>query len=84
MYRDTQNNSNTLRLMVEIFCYEIFAYLDRTKYNKNNMRFYHAQKHLKNRIVYEYYESQPNSVDFHNLSITKGHTKKFGYMSDYL
>ena len=54
MFRGTQKISNTLRPMQRISCYSIFAYLDYPKYNKINVHFCRAQKHLKNRIGYEW------------------------------
>ena len=55
VYRGTQKNSNTLRPMEEVSCCWIFAHLECTKNNKNNMYFCHTQKHVNNRIVYEWH-----------------------------
>ena len=55
MCRGTQNNSNTIKSMEGISCYFIFAYLNCTNNNKINIHFCQAQKHLNNRICYEWH-----------------------------
>ena len=55
VHRGTQNNYNTLRPTDVISCYFILVYLDCIKYNEINVHFCHTQKHVINRMVYEYH-----------------------------
>ena len=44
-----------LQPMVKMFCYYILAHLVVIKYNKINTQFFHGQKHVTNKIGYEYH-----------------------------
>ena len=50
-----KKNCNTLRLIEGISFYSIFAYLDSTKCNEINVHFWHGQKHVNDRIGYEWH-----------------------------
>ena len=55
VYRGTQKNSNALRPIEGISDNWIFASLECIRYNKNNIHFCHTQKHVNNRIKYEWH-----------------------------